>query len=78
MNLYKNIKNRELPALLRASYELNNGNIEQAAHDIETFDMLLGVMRMKSVINSRSRKKETRWSRGRDFRGIIENIVLRK
>lgn len=77
MDLYKNIKNRELPSLLRTSYEINNYNIEETAHDLETIDIMLGVMKNKSLINSRSRKKETRWSRGRNFQGVMEAIILR-
>lgn len=42
MNLYKNIKNREIPSLLRAAYEVNNENMEEAAADIDTIDTALG------------------------------------
>ena len=77
MSLYNNISNRELPALLHSSYEENGGNIEKAAHDIETIDIMLGVMKMKSLINSRDRKARSRWSRGRNLHRILENIMLR-
>lgn len=77
MQIYDNISNRELPTLLRVCYDASNGNMEQAAHDLETFDMLLGVVRMKSIISSSSRRKETSWSRGRNFQGVLENIILR-
>lgn len=78
MNIYRNIANRELPTLLRACYDVNDGNLERAAHDLETFDILLGVTRMRSIINARSRKKETRWSRGRNYQGIIEKVITRR
>lgn len=77
MNPYRNINLKELPALLRASYDENGGDMENAAHDLETIDLMLGVLKTKSLINSRSRKKETRWSRGRNFQGIMEAIILR-
>ena len=77
MNLYANINNRELPSLLKACYETNGGNMEAAAHDLETMDLLLGIIKNKSLINSRSRKKETRWSRGRNFQGVMEAVILR-
>ncbi len=72
------ITNTELPILLECFYEENNGDIQKTAHDIKTIDMMLGVIKLKSLINARSRKKETRWSRGRNFTGIMENIILRK
>lgn len=74
----KHITNEELPILLECFYEENNGDIQKTAHDIKTIDMMLGVIKLKSLINARSRKKETRWSRGRNFTGIMENIILRK
>lgn len=79
MNLYKNIKNREIPSLLRAAYEVNNGNMEEAAADIDTIDAALGVLKNRSLINSRSRKaKANRWSTNRNFKGIMESILLER
>ena len=49
MSLYNNISNRELPALLHSSYEENGGNIEKVAHDIETIDIMLGVMNLLPI-----------------------------
>ncbi len=78
-DLYRNIKNRDLPLLLRASYELNEGDLEKAAADLETLDIALGVIKNRSLINSRSRKaKDNRWSTNRNFKGILENILLKK
>ena len=51
MSMYKNIKNRELPVLLRAIYEANGGDMEQTAHDLESVDLMLGTMKMRSLIN---------------------------
>ena len=79
MNLYKNIENRELPTLLRASYEVNNGDMSAAAADLDTIDTALGVLKNRSLINARSRKaKANRWSTNRNFKGILENILLQR
>lgn len=79
MSIYRNIENRELPTLLRASFELNNGNMEKAAADLETIDVALGVLKNRSLINARSRKaKANRWSTNRNFKGILENILLQR
>lgn len=79
MNLYRNITNRELPALLRIAYEENNGNMEEAAADIETIDIALGVLKIRSLINARSRKaKANRWSTNRNFNGIMGNILQKR
>lgn len=74
----KNIKDDELLTLLDVCQEENGGDFKKTAHDIKTIDMMLGVMKMKSLINRRSRKKETRWSRGRNFQGVMESIILRE
>ncbi len=77
MNM-KNIKPEELIVLTEVSFEENGGDFKKTAHDIKTIDMMLGALKMKSLINAKSRKKETRWSRGRNFQGVIEAILLRK
>ena len=74
----KNIKDDELLTLLDVCQEENGGDFKKTAHDIKTIDLMLGVMKAKSLINRRSRKKETRWSRGRNFQGVMEAIILRK
>lgn len=79
MNLYQNISNRELPTLLRVSYELNKGDMEETAADLETIDKALGLLRNRSLINARSRKaKVNRWSTNRNFKDIMENILLQR
>lgn len=79
MNLFKNIKNRELPTLLQVAYEENNGNMEEAAADLETIDLALGVLKNRSLINARCRKaKVNRWSTNRNFKGIMENILQQR
>ena len=42
MELYRNIENGEVPALLRSAYEENGRNIEKAADQLETIDMIKG------------------------------------
>lgn len=49
--IYQHIKDDELPVLLRVCYEENNHDLEQTAHDLESIDMLLAVMKAKSLIN---------------------------
>ena len=52
MSLYRNIKNDELPILLRAVYTVNNGDIERTAHDLETIDLSLSIIKMRSLIKA--------------------------
>lgn len=75
--IYQHIKDDELPVLLRVCYKENNHDMEQTAHDLESIDMLLAVMKAKSLINRNDRRKGTRWSRGREFADIIGNIISR-
>lgn len=49
--IYQHIKDDEMPVLLRVCYEENNHDMEQTAHDLESIDMLLAVMKAKSLIN---------------------------
>lgn len=76
-NIFHNISSSEVPALFRASYDVNNANLDKIAHDMETIDIMLGVLRMKSLVNSRERNAKSRFTRGRHFRAILENIMLR-
>lgn len=41
MPLYNNIKDREIPALLKASYEESDGNIEKAADTLDSLDIMI-------------------------------------
>lgn len=75
--IYKHIKDNELPVLLRVCYEKNNRDMEQTAHDLESIDMLLAVMKAKSLIARNDRRKSTRWTRGREFADILGNIISR-
>lgn len=72
-----NISATELPILAEASLEINEGDMDKVARDIETMDIMLGVLKMKSLINSRDRKAASRWSRGRNLNKILENVILR-
>ena len=74
--LFRNITNTELPALLRANYDLNEGDMEKTAHDLETMDMMLGVLKMKSLVNSRERNAKSRWTRGRNLQAIFERLIF--
>lgn len=72
-----NISATELPVLAEASLEINEGDMDKVALDIETMDIMLGVLKIKSLINSRDRKAASRWSRGRNLSKILENVILR-
>ena len=76
MSLYPNIRNREFPTLLRVCYEDNGCDMEKAADELEKLNMLLGIMRMKSLIKARDRSAKTRWSRGRNLTAIISNVLV--
>ena len=54
--IYQHIKDDELPVLLRVCYEENNHDMEQTAHDLESINMLLAVMKAKSLINRNDRR----------------------
>lgn len=71
------IKDEELLTLTEACFEENGGNLKKTAHDIKTIDLMLDVMKKKSLINRRARTRQTRWSRGRDFVGVMSAIMLR-
>lgn len=73
-----NISATELPVLAEASLEINEDDMDKVARDIETMDIMLGVLKMKSLINSRDRKAASRWSRGRNLSKILENVILRE
>lgn len=55
--IYQHIKDDELPVLLRVCYEENNHDMEQTAHDLQSIDMLLAVMKAKSLINRNDRQR---------------------
>ena len=77
MDLFKNIKHGELPALLHSSYMENSQDLQKTSRDLETIDIMLGVMKMKSLIGSRDRRAKSRWSKGRNLHKIMENIITR-
>ena len=63
--------------MLRAAFESNDCDLEKASRDLDKMDMLLTVIKNRSLINARSRKaKVNRWSTNRNFQGILENILL--
>ena len=76
--MFTHIKNSELPALLRSSYDENDGDMVRTYHDLDLMDNMLGVLKMKSLVNSRERKAKSRWSRGRNLQSILCNLILSK
>ena len=77
-NPYKNITAKELVTLAKVAYKENNGELKKTAHDIETIDLMLGAMKMKTLINSRDRNAKSRFSRGRGLKQVLENIMSRE
>lgn len=71
MNLYRNIKKDELPILLRAVYTVNNGDIERTAHDLETIDLSLSIIKMRSLINKHNGRIR------HDYRKALEAVITR-
>ena len=71
MSLYQNIANRELPTLLRVCYEDNDSDMEQTAHDLETIDLMLGAIKMRSLINKHNGRKR------HDYRKVLEAVITR-
>lgn len=77
MDLYNHISNKELPTLLRAAYEESGQDIEKASETLETLDLLLGVQEMKFLVDMRDRSAKSRWTKGRNYKRIIEGIIIR-
>lgn len=71
MNLFRNIKNNELPTLIRVCHDKNNGNMEYTAHDLETIDLMLGVIKMRSLVNKHNGRKR------HDYRQVLEAVITR-
>ena len=73
---YRNIKEDELLTLVEVCQQENNGDFKKTASDIKKIDTMLSVMKMRSLIDRRSKKKNTQWSRGRNFVDIIGKIII--
>ena len=73
---YRNIKEDELLTLVEVCQQENNGDLKKTAADIKKIDTMLSVMKMRSLIDRRSKKKNTQWSRGRNFVDIMEKIII--
>ena len=75
----KNIKSNEFPILASVVLEENNGDISKSAKDIKKIDLMLGIMKSKSLIvhyGRRTRKGTLRKIRGLDE--ILANIIERE
>lgn len=70
--LYRNIANRELPTLLHVCFDGNNGDMEKAAWELETIDLMLGVIKMRSLINKHNGRKR------HHYHQVLEAIITRK
>jgi hypothetical protein len=77
MSLYKNITDRELTVLAPSCYESNGEDIKKTAHDLESIDLMLGVLKMRTMINNRDRSSKNSRTRGRGLRQILGQVLLR-
>lgn len=72
----KHIKRDAMPILAKVSMELNNGNVEQSFKDIKLLDELLGIMKLKSIINHSKGRKTNKEKRFDDiFRARILEAI---
>ena len=78
MSEIKNITKQEFPVLAEVVLEENDGDIAKSAKDIRKIDLMLGVMKSKSLLNNfgkKTRKGFTRKIKGLDT--VLENILER-
>ena len=76
MSNLKNITDAEFPILAHVILDERNGDITKTATDIRKIDLMLGVMKSKSLLNNFGRR--TRTGRLRRIKGldtILENII---
>ena len=76
MSNLKNITDAEFPILAHVILDERNGDIAKTATDIRKIDLMLGVMKSKSLLNNFGRR--TRTGRLRRIKGldtILENII---
>ena len=76
MSNLKNITDAEFRILAQVILDERNGDIAKTATDIRKIDLMLGVMKSKSLLNNFGRR--TRTGRLRRIKGldtILENII---
>ena len=77
MSEIKNIKNNEFPILAEVVLEENDGDIAKSAQDIRKIDLMLGVMKQKTLLLSGRRTKKGHLRKIPGLDEILENIIER-
>lgn len=77
MSEIKNIKNNEFPILAEVVLEENDGDIAKSAKDIRKIDLMLGVMKQKTLLLSGRRTRKGRLRKIPGLDEILENIIER-
>ena len=77
MSEIKNIKNNEFPILAEVVLEENDGDIAKSAQDIRKIDLMLGVMKQKTLLLSGRRTRKGRLRKIPGLDEILENIIER-
>ena len=77
MSEIRNIKGNEFPVLAEVVLEENEGDIAKSAQDIRKIDLMLGVMKQKTILLSGRRTKKGRLRKIPGLDEILENIIER-
>lgn len=77
MSEIRNIKGNEFPVLAEVVLEENDGDIAKSAQDIRKIDLMLGVMKQKTILLSGRRTKKGRLRKIPGLDEILENIIER-
>ena len=77
MSEIKNIKDHEFPILAEVVLEENDGDIAKSAQDIRKIDLMLGVMKQKTLLLSGRRTRKGRLRKIPGLDEILENIIER-
>ncbi len=77
MSEIRNITNQEFPVLAEVVLEENDGDITKSAQDIRKIDLMLGVMKQKTLLLSGRRTKKGRLRKIPGLDEILENIIER-
>jgi len=77
MSEIRNIKGNEFPVLAEVVLEENEGDIAKSAQDIRKIDLMLGVMKQKTLLLSGRRTKKGRLRKIPGLDEILENIIER-
>jgi hypothetical protein len=77
MSEIRNIKGNEFPVLAEVVLEENDGDIAKSAQDIRKIDLMLGVMKQKTLLLSGRRTKKGRLRKIPGLDEILENIIER-